>query len=182
MKKTLPILLLLIVLVLIFIFFSKNIIKNTRNADKDIDKNNKNIRTTNKDIDKNNKNISSNMNSKLNNKAKNIEKAIYKKINEGNYFDSNLKSYKLDSLELYGYYKSKSDVYYIRVTYNVTCLDRTYNCDNLSKDKDYSIAEKEPFFFFIKLDTNNYIDIEIIGGISANINSDWIQSYEKVLL
>ena len=182
MKKTLPILLLLIVLVLIFMLFSKNIIKNTRNADKDIDKNNKNIRTTNKDIDKNNKNISSNMNSKLNNKAKNIEKAIYKKINEGNYFDSNLKSYKLDSLKLFGYYKSKSNVYYIKVTYNVKCVDRTYNCDNLAKNKDYSIADKKPFYFFIKVDTNNYSDIEIISGISANINSDWIQSYEKVLL
>lgn len=168
MKKTLPILLLLIVLVLIFMFFSKNIIKNTRNGDKD--------------IDKNNKNISSNMNSKLNNKAKNIEKAIYKKINEGNYFDSNLKSYKLDSLQLFGYYKSKSNVYYIKVTYNVTCLDGTYNCDNLAKYKNYSIADKEPFFFFIKVDTNNYSDIEIISGISAHINSDWISASEKVLL
>ena len=106
-------------------------------------------------------------NEKFNKKEQKIVDAAYKKI-------------ELESLQLYGYYKSQSNILYIRVNYNSECKDGTYSCDNLAKDKSYSLSNNIPFYFFIKVDTNNYNHLEIVDGISANINSDWISDSSKI--
>lgn len=120
---------------------------------------------------------------KFNKKEQEIVDAIYTKIDKLESFDkSNLESFEIVSLTLYGYYKSKSNVLYIRVEYNSKCKDNTYDCDHLSDNigKSHSLEENEPFYFFVKIDINNYDDIEIIGGISAHINSDWVQDYSRI--
>ena len=120
-------------------------------------------------------------NEKFNKKEQKIVDAAYKKIDSSDYFDhSNLKKIELESLQLYGYYKSQSNILYIRVNYNSECKDGTYSCDNLAKDKSYSLSNNIPFYFFIKVDTNNYNHLEIVDGISANINSDWISDSSKI--
>lgn len=112
---------------------------------------------------------------KFNKKEQEIVDAIYTKIDK-------LESFEIVSLTLYGYYKSKSNVLYIRVEYNSKCKDNTYDCDHLSGrfEKEHSLEENKPFFFFIKIDIDNYDDIEIIDGISAHINSDWVQDYSRI--
>lgn len=120
---------------------------------------------------------------KFNKKEQEIVDSIYKKIDKLESFDKiNLELFEIISLKLYGYYKSKSNVLYIRVEYNSKCKDSTYNCDHLSDNigKSHSLEENEPFYFFVKIDINNYDDIEIIDGISAHINSDWVQDYSKI--
>lgn len=119
----------------------------------------------------------------FNKKEQEIVDAIYKKIDKLELFDkSNLESFEIISLKLYGYYKSKSNILYIRLEYNSSCKDRTYDCDHLSDNigKSHSLEENEPFYFFVKIDINNYDDIEIIDGISAHINSDWVQDYSRI--
>lgn len=115
-------------------------------------------------------------NEEFNEKEQKILDAVYEKIDSPDYFDySNLKVIELTNLQLYGYYKSQSDILYIRVNYNLECKDGTYNCDNLAEDK-----SNIPFYFFIKVDTNNYNHLEIIDGISANINSDWVSDSSRI--
>lgn len=115
-------------------------------------------------------------NEEFNEKEQKIIDAVYEKIDSPNYFDyANLKVIELTNLQLYGYYKSQSDILYIRVNYNLECKDGTYNCDNLAEDK-----SNIPFYFFIKVDTNNYNHLEIIDGISANINSDWVSDSSRI--
>lgn len=118
----------------------------------------------------------SDKNEKFNEKEQKMVDAVYKKIDSPDYFDySNLKAIEITNLQLYGYYKSQSNILYIRVNYNLECKDDTYNCDNLAKDK-----SNVPFYFFIKVDTNNYNHLEIIDGISANINSDWVSDSSRI--
>ncbi len=120
-------------------------------------------------------------NERFNKKEQKIVDAVYKKIDSSDYFDnSNLKLIELESLQLYGYYKSQSNILYIKVNYNSKCNDGTYSCDNLAKDKSYSLSNNIPFYFFIKVDTNNYNHLEIVDGISANINSDWVSDSSKI--
>lgn len=120
-------------------------------------------------------------NIKFNEKEQKIVDAIYKEFENSNYFDySNLKSFEIVNLQLYGYYESESNILYIRVEYKSECKDGTYDCDNLALDKKYSLANNEPFFFFIKIDTNSYNYIERIYGISSSMNSDWIQDYKRI--
>ncbi len=120
-------------------------------------------------------------NTEFNKKEQEIVDAIYKEFESSNYFDySNLKSFEIINLQLYGYYESTSNILYIRVEYNSECKDGTYDCDNLALDKKYSLSNNEPFFFFIKIDINNYNYIERIYGISASMNSDWVQDYKRI--
>lgn len=118
----------------------------------------------------------SDKNEEFNEKEQKIIDAVYEKIDSPNYFDySNLKMIEITNLQLYGYYKSQNNILYIRVNYNLECKDGTYNCDNLAKDK-----SNIPFYFFIKVDTNNYNHLEIIDGISVNFNSDWLSDSSRI--
>lgn len=117
----------------------------------------------------------------FNEKEQKIVDAIHKKFDNSYYFDnSNLKLFEILKVQLYGYYQSESNILYIRVEYKSECKDGTYDCDNLALDKKYSLSNNEPFFFFIKIDINSYNYIERIYGISAPMNSDWVQDYKRL--
>ncbi len=114
-------------------------------------------------------------------KEKEIINAIYNNSKINNCFDqSKLTSFEIIGLENYGYYKSKNNILYIRVKYRSSCSDETHDCDRLALNLRYHILEDEDFYFFIKINIDTYDDIEIIDGISVNINSDWVSKNERI--
>ncbi len=160
-NKKLPLLALLLCLILVFLFFLTNSIY--RKAE-----NKGNDKKTTESV-------------KFNEKEEKILNAIYNKLDIYNYFDrSNLKSFEIVSLQSFGYYKSESNILYIRVNYNSECNDNTHNCDKLAQNFKNNISEEKFLYFFVKVDIDTYKFIEVIDGISASIHSDWISTDEKI--
>lgn len=119
-------------------------------------------------------------NKQFNDKEKKIIKAIYDNETIKNSFDiGNLKSFEVIKLKSAGYYKSKPNIRYINVDYSSSCKDGTYNCDNLGMN--YSLLElNESLTFWIAVDMNTYLIVDVMKGISVSINSDWVATKSDI--
>ena len=114
----------------------------------------------------------------FNEKEQKIIDTIYKKLNYSKYFDKeNFKKFNIIELQSYGYYKSESNILYIRVNYNSECKDGTKSCDKLHG---INFSDNDFYYFFIKIDIDTYDYMEVIDGISASIDSDWTQTPIKI--
>lgn len=116
--------------------------------------------------------------SNISEKEKKIAKILFDKFEFKKYLDyDNLKSLEITDLHSWGYFESKSNIYYFQINYNITCQDGTYNCDkNLCNHQNYEIDNK--YSFLVSIDMNTSEPVDKPSGLSTNINSDWVNTGE----
>ncbi len=116
-------------------------------------------------------------------KEQKIIDKIYDTFNNSNYFNiDSLESFKVVTIDNYGYYKSDESVKYIKVTFDLKCSDGTYSCDKLSNYASLNSGpeSEDELFFFIKIDIDNVDNIEKIDDITTDTNSDWVEDHSRV--